>query len=752
MAPGMATVPLVDTELLEESWQLVVVVTSDSVHQVRQTLDEVQLRSFSSAISVLGADDPSVRETLTGCRLPVDYTLPACVDSDSYWSTVLSSHVFEADRTIFLLAGTSVPEHWDARLVAAGQRAADAVAIAPLCARHPILSVFANAAYEPGLTVDEIDQWLNDYVDGIEFTVPVMLQSCLLLQGKYWREKPCRFANDQQLLDSLRLQGKWVLATDQVYVDDSNTTYNNDVSFLPQARQNAYFIHHPLASTRHALRELALRWERPPCVRKCLPVQLHIGHSWGGGLGRWMEDFITADVNHNHLVLRSLGDLSAFGQKIALYHSTDMGVPIRTWMLCDPILSVSLGSFEYRRIIEELVADYSVESLVISSFIGHSLDLLRSPLPTTCVLHDFFPFCPALYATFESPCHSCTDSKMRACSRENPIHSFFNFETDMHWMAARSSFIDLVMQQAVTLVAPTRSVVERYRRLEPRLEHKQIHVVAHGLDESLARSLVPDSTPAEPVPGDRLRIVVLGRLTPEKGADILAAILGPISSFADICLLGAGESGAQFESMQGVTVMASYHKNELGDLLHQAKPDLGLLLSTVPETFSYTLSELWAAGIPVLATRLGAFADRIIEKESGWLVEPNPGAVLEKLQSLSDQRERLVKARAAILQQGARTASRMVEDYNLLASVPDGVPLARYNLPRRTCRNPYTKTSPEQGSHALHINHLAPYRRVLADFLVYSGSKMEQTPRLPMWVRGWFSRILRRLARRSASR
>ena len=46
---------------------------------------------------------------------------------------------------------------------------------------------------------------------------------------------------------------------------------------------------------------------------------------------------------------------------------------------------------------------------------------------------------------------------------------------------------------------------------------------------------------------------------------------------------------------------------------------LAMSVSIVPETFSYTLSELWAAGIPVLATRLGAFGDRIVDGENGWL-------------------------------------------------------------------------------------------------------------------------------------
>ena len=69
-------------------------------------------------------------------------------------------------------------------------------------------------------------------------------------------------------------------------------------------------------------------------------------------------------------------------------------------------------------------------------------------------------------------------------------------------------------------------------------------------------------------------------------------------------------------------IIWEYQKLELGDYLRRIDADLGLMLSVVPETFSYTLSELWAAGIPVLATRLGAFEDRIVEAQNGWLIDP----------------------------------------------------------------------------------------------------------------------------------
>ena len=223
--------PVIEAPCLAHSWRIVIVATLGNAHLLQQTLEHVQARSLRFVASVLAVDDPSIHRAMAGTGITVDYSLPGVIDSSSYWTTILSKHVFDDDRTIFLLAGTDVPEHWDARLVAAGQRAQEAAAIAPLCARHPILSAFSDATHKPGLTVDEIDQWLNDYVDGVEFAVPSMLPSCMLLQGEYW-QRSCLEPNDRQLFQVLRRHGHWLLATDQVYVDDNLTTYESDVFAL----------------------------------------------------------------------------------------------------------------------------------------------------------------------------------------------------------------------------------------------------------------------------------------------------------------------------------------------------------------------------------------------------------------------------------------------------------------------------------------------------------------------------------------
>ncbi len=733
--------------LLSARWRIVVIVHTDTLPLLPNTLASVRAQSLGRDISLLAGDADPVRAALVDLELPVAYDLPATIPGGGFWSTVACSYRFSGEPVLFLQAGCLVPQHWDARLVAAGQRNPAAGIVAPVSVRHPLTSLFSSTTHAPGLAVDDIDQWLNEYSDGRAFPLPALPHGCLLFQGGYWQERPEDCAGDEHLFERLANDRIEVLADTQVYIDDAALACAGDIQALPLAVRDAYSMRSPLAALRHPLTELSARAERPPQVRDCRPVQLHVGHSWGGGVGQWMSDFIAADCHNNHLVLRSIGDRTGFGQTIALYGDAGMDSPIRSWTLSQPILSVRQNCPEYRAIIAELVESYSVESIVVSSVIGHTLDILHTSLPTTVVLHDFFPFCPALYATFDTPCTGCTAERLAACGRDNPQHHYFKFESSAHWLGVRKFFLASLVQEHITLAAPSASVVERYRVLAPELGGKPISVVAHGLAGDLIASLAPGAEFAEDA--GPLRLVVLGRLTAEKGGEILAAIVDEVVGFAELHLLGTGESGARFEKTVNVPVVRSYDSAELGALLRDIRPHLALLLSVVPETFSYTLSELRAAAVPVLATNVGAFVERIDEGETGWLVQPDAQSVLERLRALQADRAALARVRATLAGAAARTARAMCDDYAVLSPAREGIPLSRYWLPRRSHTNPYAVAAAQD--EALIVGRHVSYRRVLVAFLRYSAGKAEVSARLPGWLRPLVIRPLRFLARRLAA-
>jgi len=77
------------------------------------------------------------------------------------------------------------------------------------------------------------------------------------------------------------------------------------------------------------------------------------------------------------------------------------------------------------------------------------------------------------------------------------------------------------------------------------------------------------------------------------------------------------------ESLKNATVYGSYKtRTELYDMLDIYNIDLVIMPNECHESFSYTMSEVWECGIPILGTNRGAIQSRIEESGCGWISDP----------------------------------------------------------------------------------------------------------------------------------
>ena len=412
-----------------------------------------------------------------------------------------------------------------------------------------------------------------------------------------------------------------------------------------------------------------------PCEQSAL---LHVGHSWGGGIDRWIHDYAAADRDNWNLLLRSRTWRNEAGVELELVDLAAQDEVLLAWRLEDPIPCTATTHRQYRRILAEIVASFGVEAVLASSLIGHSLDVLDTGLPTAVVLHDFVPFCPALFAWFGQPCVSCDRERLERCLAGNPQNVFWHLDDAGQWLALREAYAERLARASVRVAAPGHSVHERYAVLFPVLRDKPWREIPHGLGH------VPELSQAEAAAGPlaqrRLRVVVPGRLLPHKGLHLFSAMLNELTGFADVLLLGSGDYGLPFQGVEHVEVVPDYPNESLGDHVRGFAPDCALLLSVIPETFSYILSEMFALGVPAVATRLGAVAERIEDGRNGFLVDPDPQAVLQSLRELSQAPEVLDRVSTVLRSQAVRTAEAMVSEYRELLGL-DGVPAARRPSP-----------------------------------------------------------------------
>ncbi|MCB1914261.1 MAG: glycosyltransferase [Rhodocyclaceae bacterium] len=376
----------------------------------------------------------------------------------------------------------------------------------------------------------------------------------------------------------------------------------------------------------------------PPDPR---PVQLHVAHGWGGGISRWIDDFHAADSEHRNLVLQSVSHRNAAGFRLEL-REPGRRQPLASRDLSLPIRACSFDHPEYRAFLDQVIAFCGARRLIVSSLIGHSLDVLDTGLPSALVLHDMFPFCPALFGHFRRDCRQCTEADLEACLGTNPSNVFWHNTTALDWLQLRQRLAGRIRMGALALVSPSRSMVERWHALMPEITADNTSIVPHGIDLASLGPPLPTSAS-----DGRLRLVVPGRLAPHKGLDLLAEALPGLMANAQLLLLGAGDFGRCFAGLEGVQVVPDYDADALGDHLRTFAPDAALLLSPVPESFSYTLSEMQALAIPVIATRGGAFSERVADGRTGFLVDADVSSLLAALAKIDKPRLRAMRTTLA---------------------------------------------------------------------------------------------------------
>ncbi|SMC28963.1 Glycosyltransferase involved in cell wall bisynthesis [Andreprevotia lacus DSM 23236] len=617
---------------------------------------------------------------------------------------------------VWLDAGVHLPLGWDARLQAAARAEPACASISPLCSGFPMYeprfaAQFAGTdlAMRDRLCVNES----SGMVDATPTSLPVCayLRSSCLLGAKDTRD--LRTTEARSALGwALSAQGACHGLCDWLLVEWGGKAVRTNVPEHLQPRVSSYLQASSLAHRRFGTSAL------PAGLMDGRLVQLHVMHSWGGGLERWVQDYSAASTGRQNLVLKSIGSVGLYGQRLALFLDISHAEPIQVWDFADGIRGTAHHHIEYARALREIVETYMVDAVVVSSLIGHSLDVLATGLPTLHVLHEFHPYCPALYIHFGSVCGSCNATRLARCHQENPVNHLFRSILPEEWLALRAAYFQQVKENKVKLVAPSQSVINHYQQLVPDFHTLEPVVITHGMAWE-------SQPPKAREPGRRLRLVVLGALTEHKGLHLFEGVLEQVKDSCEFILLGCGESGARFGGHPAVTVIPRYDRDKLPALLAELAPDAGVLMSIWPETFSYTLSELLCAGIPAVAPSHGAYPDRIRDGENGFLCTPVAEHFVAVLHRLHADRSLLLHARQALAGQAHRSCADMVADYDRLLP---GRPMQGGFYPQRRA---YSLEGISLASHGFPLS----MRQALFNAHGFLRGKVANTPRLRRWQR-----------------
>lgn len=234
----------------------------------------------------------------------------------------------------------------------------------------------------------------------------------------------------------------------------------------------------------------------------------------------------------------------------------------------------------------------------------------QAGIPTVVSVHDFHLICPRnhLFDRWRSYCGVPEASVCDACIGDRRIA-----------MADWRRLGEEVLSAADRVVVTDQSVIDLLERAVDLPARETIVIVPP--QAAAAGRAAPVRPAAGPATG---RILIPGRIEAHhKGSLIVDELVDRLATHGiEVHSIGSDD----FEARPGFVVHGTYRRAELTGLLAEIDPDLAIIPSVVPESYSLTLSELWDHGIPVLARDVGALGRRIGSSGGGFLVDAGDAA------------------------------------------------------------------------------------------------------------------------------
>ena len=688
--------PALQAELPVPGYRIFLIAAPADVRYLNETLSSLLAATVNrSEIWLVGQAD-----------LPVTDLAAIVVDATRYEDFAAAVLRDFADKDLLIIrAGALPPPQWDVRLAWSAARNASALSVSPLDRR-----LLDEGGVLSRLNSQEIDRLCYWYRPDSDAEGAEMSPDCVYIRAAALQDavpdplarRLATLAESGRRLHYRHVQAQHLCVAFHCPLNAGRASRvtSKDVALLPLLSK---------------LRDHAVRTHAavPKSITPTMTgPTLHVMHSWSGGVEQWLRNFCEADDERENFVLQAHGPEGEYGSELRFFrygkHEPEL---LWTVALTPAIRATAVSHAAYRNALVTIVNEHRIERLLVSSLIGHSLECLRLPRETLFICHDYYPFCQAINITFGETCRSCQSSRLDACLRENPHNRYFPNVARDEWLVLRAEFLRAMRENGITLIAPSPSVRVNYGRLMPELEpafrviphggkypaylHKARPVLATARVSGVAASHLKhdgegeaavatvasggltalrghNSTSAsvsETITADPLRILMLGSLSLHKGLHLFQVMVERLERFAEVTLAGCFDFGALFQGNPRIRVIERYRPEELQQIVAEARPDVGLLLSVVPETFSFTLQEMQSMGLPPVATSLGSFVDWIEDGVTGFLSEPTPEAMLRCLEHLQEERALIDSVHKNLRSYRARSLKEMIRDYAALTPV-----------------------------------------------------------------------------------
>ena len=313
---------------------------------------------------------------------------------------------------------------------------------------------------------------------------------------------------------------------------------------------------------------------------------------------------------------------------------------------------------DYAGMLDEIISDYSINVIHIHHMIGHYFDvgniIKKHNLYSLLSLHDLYSVCPIINKMYKGGtyCGNPSVDKCEECLEYTKgIHNMIGVWREM-WSKLFNSVDEII--------CPSDSA-----RKEIKMTYKSLDssVIEHGVNIKKEKSklVLKDE--------EVVNIAFVGVIVKHKGSEIFEYLIKR-AKLKNIKIHLFGITDVAIRDYKLFINHGVYKRKDICKKLKKNNIKLVCLFSMTPESYSYTLTESIACGVPVLGVDIGAIGERVKKDNLGWLVDldSKEADYVKKIREVLSDKEGYEEKIRSINKYKIKTTKEMAGDYDKLYS------------------------------------------------------------------------------------
>lgn len=308
----------------------------------------------------------------------------------------------------------------------------------------------------------------------------------------------------------------------------------------------------------------------------------------------------------------------------------------------------------YANVLDKLFDAFQFDILHVHHFLFQTFDAIdiakKYGVYSIITLHDLYMKCPSINMIYEEK--FCTEESEERC------HKCFmkKHKIDENVLPVWRREANETLSKFDKIIVPSENTRKIFNEVYPNLN---IEVHEHGVEVYAVEN-------KPKLQKETFDVAFVGAMEVHKGSKIVKKLISECND-KEIKFHLFGKTFDKDLEKNTVNYInhGKYQRRELPQNLIDNNIDLVCMFTIWPETYSYTLTECYMAKKPVLCFNIGAVADRVINDNLGWTIEPDSNIedIVKKINEIRENENEYEKVVSNFENYKFKTVEEMQNEY-----------------------------------------------------------------------------------------